>query len=353
MWASLKSGGHRRGALLQRHGQALRRLAAGASVVAALGIVPGAAAQTAKPAQHPVTSHAASTHGSAHDDASHPHVYLMRGLLNVFSLGMDQLAAQIARNGVDASVYNHSVEETVVDAIVQKYRAGDHGPYILVGHSLGADAVMLMALQLNAQGVPVALVVPFDGTASYAAPANVSCVVNLTQRKYAYMQAGAGFHGKLSNVDVSSDTTIDHVTIDKSPRLQAMALKEILQAAHGQSCRPSANAPAVARAKQSAPKEIAPQDSGSKENAINDNTLKDSVTKDSALKEALSPKNATPAKNAKTIPPAKTASPAKGATPAKSGAAPTAPAKNDTTPAKSTAPEKSAAAAVRAEPPIF
>jgi Thioesterase domain len=349
MWASLKSGGHRRGALLQRHGQALRRLAAGASVVAALGIVPGAAAQTAKPAQHPVTSHAASTHGSAHDDASHPHVYLMRGLLNVFSLGMDQLAAQIARNGVDASVYNHSVEETVVDAIVQKYRAGDHGPYILVGHSLGADAVMLMALQLNAQGVPVALVVPFDGTASYAAPANVSCVVNLTQRKYAYMQAGAGFHGKLSNVDVSSDTTIDHVTIDKSPRLQAMALKEILQAAHGQSCRPSA----VARAKQSAPKEIAPQDSGSKENAINDNTLKDSVTKDSAPKEALSPKNATPAKNAKTIPPAKTASPAKGATPAKSGAAPTAPAKNDTTPAKSTAPEKSAAAAVRAEPPIF
>jgi len=350
MWASLKSGGHRRGALLQRHGQALRRLAAGASVVAALGIVPGAAAQTAKPAQHPVTSHAASTHGSAHDDASHPHVYLMRGLLNVFSLGMDQLAAQIARNGVDASVYNHSVEETVVGTIAQKYRAGDQGPYILVGHSLGADAVMLMALQLNAQGVPVALVVPFDGTASYAAPANVSCVVNLTQRKYAYMQAGAGFHGKLSNVDVSSDTTIDHVTIDKSPRLQAMALKEILQAAHGQSCRPSA----VARAKQSAPKEIAPQDSGSKENAINDNTLKDSVTKDSAPKEALSPKNATPAKNAKTIPPAKTASPAKGATPAKSGAAPTAPAKNDTTPAKSTAPEKSAAAAaVRAEPPIF
>ena len=151
----------------------------------------------------------------------------MRGLLNIFSLGMDQLAAQIARNGIDATVYNHSVEESVVGIIVQKYRGGDRGPYILVGHSLGADAVMVMAQQLNAQGVPVALVVPFDGTESYAAPANVSCVVNLTQRKYAYVQAGAGFHGKLSNVDVSSDTTIDHVTIDKSPRLQAMALKEI------------------------------------------------------------------------------------------------------------------------------
>jgi hypothetical protein len=336
MSASLTSGGLGGGAFLRRHAQPLRRIVAGASVVAALGIAPGAAAQTAKPASH-AAAHAATTH----DEASHPHVYLMRGLLNIFSLGMDQLAGQIAQNGIDASVYNHSVEETVVGAIVQKYRAGDHGPYILVGHSLGADAVMVMAQRLNAQGVPVALVVPFDGTVSYAAPANVSCVVNLTQRKYAYVQAGAGFHGKLSNVDLSSDTTIDHVTIDKSPRLQAMALKEILQAARGQSCRPGANA--VARAKQPAPKAIAPQDNGSKENEIKDSASKDSAFKDSAPKdstpkEAISPKNAAPAKSS---------------TPAKSSAVPPAPAKSATTAAKSAAPAKSAAATVRAEPPIF
>src|SRR6516225_7789803 len=344
MSASLTSGGLRRGAPLQRHAQALRRLAAGASVVAALG-VSGAAAQTTKPA-HAAAPHAASNHAPSRDDASHPHVYLMRGLLNIFSLGMDQLAAQIARNGIDASVYNHSVEESVVGTIVQKYRAGDHGPYILVGHSLGADAVMVMAQQLNAQGVPVALVVPFDGTESYTAPANVSCVVNLTQRKYAYMQAGAGFHGKLSNVDVSSDTSIDHVTIDKSPRLQAMALKEIMQAARGQSCRPAGtNAPAVARAKQTAPKEIAPQDSGSKENAIKDNTPNDSASKTTEPKttepkttepkttepkQAISPKDATSPKSAKSAAPGKTASPAKGA--AKNGPAPAAPGKSAATP---------------------
>jgi thioesterase domain-containing protein len=339
MSASLTSGGLRRGAPLQRHAQALRRLAAGASVVAALG-VSGAAAQTTKPA-HAAAPHAASNHAPSRDDASHPHVYLMRGLLNIFSLGMDQLAAQIARNGIDASVYNHSVEETVVGTIVQKYRAGDHGPYILVGHSLGADAVMVMAQQLNAQGVPVALVVPFDGTESYTAPANVSCVVNLTQRKYAYMQAGAGFHGKLSNVDVSSDTSIDHVTIDKSPRLQAMALKEIMQATRGQSCRPAGtNAPAIARAKQTAPKEIAPQDSGSKENAIKDNTPNDSASKSTepkttepkttAPKQAISPKDATSPKSAKSAAPGKTASPAKGA--AKNGPAPAAPGKSAATP---------------------
>src|SRR5215472_13236204 len=312
---SLTSDGLRRGAQFRRS----HRLAAGAAVVAALGVAP-AAAQTAKTVAHPGSPHFTTTHvatghaASAHDDASHPHVYLMRGLLNIFSLGMDQLAAQIARNGVDATVYNHSGGESVVGAIVQKYRAGDHGPYILVGHSLGADAVMVMAQQLSAQNVPVALVVPFDGTESYAAPGNVSCVVNLTQRKYAYVQAGSGFHGKLSNVDVSSDTTIDHVTIDKSPRLQAMALKEILQAARGQSCRPGANAPAVARAKQSGPKEIAPADNGAKE----------SVTKAGAPRDVVPANNAAPAKTpapATAAPRAKTAAAAKSPVAAKGSVA--------------------------------
>jgi hypothetical protein len=331
----------------------LRQFAAGASVIAALSIGPAAAAQTVKPAPYPAAAHPVSAHAAAHaapphDDASHAHVYLMRGLLNIFSLGMDQLAAQIARNGVDASVYNHSVEEAIVGAIVQKYHAGDHGPYILVGHSLGADAVMQMAQQLNAQSVPVALVVPFDGTGSYAAPANVSCVVNLTQRRYAYMQAGSGFHGKLSNVDVSSDTTIDHVTIDKSPRLQAIALKEILQAAHGQSCRPGANAPAVARAKQSAPKEIAPADSGSKESATKASAPGEVVPANNAAPaKSASPAKSTPAANiaarAKTASPTKSSVPSRSAVPTKS-ATPTAPAKS-AAPAKGDSPDKSAAAA--------
>jgi|HubBroStandDraft_1064217.scaffolds.fasta_scaffold301027_1 hypothetical protein len=195
---------------------------------------------------------------------SRPHVYLMRGLLNIFSLGMDQLAAQIARHGVEASVYNHTLSEAIVGEIVQKYRTGDHGPYILVGHSLGADAVMTMAQELNAQGVPVALVVPFDGTGSYLAPRNVSCVLNVTQRKYAYMRPGAGFHGTLSNIDVSSDTSIDHFTIDKSPRLQAVALNRVLQAAHSESCRPGATGPVEARPKDApVPSAAAPARSAS------------------------------------------------------------------------------------------
>jgi pimeloyl-ACP methyl ester carboxylesterase len=181
------------------------------------------------------------------EPAQRAHVYLMRGLMNIFSLGMDQLAAQIERHGIAASVYNHSAEASVVEDIAARYRAGDHGPIILVGHSLGADAVMMMAQQLDARDVPVALVVPFDGTASYMASKNVACVLNLTQRYYAYERPGPGFHGSLRNVNVASDTSIDHFTIDKSPRMQGIALSAVLQAAHAENCRPGANAPAVAK----------------------------------------------------------------------------------------------------------
>jgi Thioesterase domain len=228
----------------------LRRLLAGALALTALILLAPQAQSAAKFADR--------------EAVSRPHVYLMRGLLNIFSLGMDQLAAQIARHGVEASVYNHTLSEVIVSQIVQQYRAGDHGPYILVGHSLGADAVMTMAQKLNSLGVPVALLVPFDGTGSYLAPRNVACVLNLTQRSYAYMRPGAGFHGMLSNVDVSSDTSIDHFTIDKSPRLQAVALSHVLQAAHSESCRPGVAGPAEARSKETpAPTVAAPARSAS------------------------------------------------------------------------------------------
>ena len=36
----------------------------------------------------------------------------MRGLLNIFSLGMDQLATEIQSHGISADVYNHTVADS-------------------------------------------------------------------------------------------------------------------------------------------------------------------------------------------------------------------------------------------------
>ncbi len=88
------------------------------------------------------------------------HVYLLRGLLNIFSLGMDTLAEELKRRGVDATVDNYSEWQTLADRAAADYKAGKEAPIILIGHSLGADAVMEMAAYLGRKGVPVALVVP-------------------------------------------------------------------------------------------------------------------------------------------------------------------------------------------------
>ena len=203
---------------------------------------------------------AAAQPGAAkeHEAPSRPHVYLLRGLMNIFSLGMDQLAAKIAQRGIAASVHNHAEADAIVAQIAAQYRAGDRGPVILIGHSLGADAVMTMAQALNRDGVPVALVIPFDGTGSYVTPKNVACVLNLTQRNYAYMRSGAGFHGKLTNVNVSGDSGIDHFTIDKSPRLQAQALNSVLGTVKSGACRPGVGNSAAAEPKEQSATPAAP-----------------------------------------------------------------------------------------------
>ena len=158
--------------------------------------------------------------------APRAHVYLLRGLLNIFSLGMDTLCDELNRRGIYSTVDNHADWQGLADQAAANYKAGKEGPIILIGHSLGADAVMEMAAYLGRQGVPVALVVPFDGTSAYAASANVARVLNLTQ--HYYMARGPGFHGSLINVDLRSDPNIDHLNIDKSPRLHARVISEVL-----------------------------------------------------------------------------------------------------------------------------
>ena len=159
---------------------------------------------------------------------SRAHVYLFRGLADIFSRGMDVLADELNKRGVDATSHSHNDWKSIADRAAVNYKAGKEGPIILIGHSLGADAVMEMADYLGDKGIPVALVVPFDATQSFQASANVTRVLNLTQRDYAHMRPGPGFRGSLRNVDLSSDPNIDHLNIDKSPRLHAEVISEVL-----------------------------------------------------------------------------------------------------------------------------
>ena len=61
------------------------------------------------------------------------HVYLMRGLFNVFSLGMDELAAKIEAVGVSAEAISFTSWSSLGDSIIARYRAGDRQPIISDG----------------------------------------------------------------------------------------------------------------------------------------------------------------------------------------------------------------------------
>src|SRR5690348_7142225 len=80
---------------------------------------------------------------------SRAHVYLLRGLMNIFSLGMDSLAAEIQHHGIYATVHNYSEWQALADHAAAAYQAGKEGPIIIIGHSLGADAVMEMSAYLG------------------------------------------------------------------------------------------------------------------------------------------------------------------------------------------------------------
>jgi hypothetical protein len=155
-------------------------------------------------------------------------VYLLRGLMNVFSLGMDDLAAKLQADGISATVTNHADSDFVASRLVMGYNGGDHGPIVLIGHSLGADAIVEVANTLAHYNIPIALLVLFDGTDQHLIPANVTTAINYT--RHFMISATPGSRTVVSNVDLSSDPAIDHLNIDTNPSLQAQTVNYVLQA---------------------------------------------------------------------------------------------------------------------------
>ena len=64
----------------------------------------------------------------ANPDAAQPqpraHVYLLRGLLNIFSLGMDSLAEELKGRDLYATVDSYSDWQTLAEQAAADYKAG-------------------------------------------------------------------------------------------------------------------------------------------------------------------------------------------------------------------------------------
>jgi Thioesterase domain len=156
-------------------------------------------------------------------------VDLFRGLADIFSRGMNTLSERLNRQGYSARVYSTQGWHSAAVRIADRFTRGHRDIIVIVGHSLGGNAAFDIANELDKQNIPVELIVTFDATRPQPVPKNVLHLVNFYQENGFGKQvsAGPGFKGELTNIDLTTDTGLSHVTIDKSPRLHAMVMKKI------------------------------------------------------------------------------------------------------------------------------
>nr|WP_213771913.1 hypothetical protein [Bradyrhizobium sp. dw_78] len=171
--------------------------------------------------------------GAAHAAPAAPppgaHVFLVRGVLNIFSLGMDQMAYRLQQQGITATVHNHIFWASIADEAAAEYKSGRIQTIILVGHSSGATVLPDIVARLDRQGIPVKLAVGLDSVFHTSLTGRVGRYINY------YVGNGAGtrvaeakgFSGKLENVDVETVPGISHLSIDKNGLIQQKVIAEI------------------------------------------------------------------------------------------------------------------------------
>jgi hypothetical protein len=160
-------------------------------------------------------------------------VYLLRGLTNVLSPGIDQLANDLHQKNISATVINHLFWNSLAAEAIEDCRSGRVNSIVLVGHSLGASAAVSMAEQLQQAGIHVALIVTFDPVTKTSVPSNVHLLENfyLSSGLGVPVQRGEHFHGLLRNVDLKSQTELGHVSLTTSPSIQKQVMNDIIAAA--------------------------------------------------------------------------------------------------------------------------
>jgi hypothetical protein len=171
------------------------------------------------------TAGAATAPASA---ASATHVYLLRGVLNIFSLGMDQIAARLQQQGITVTVANYLSWSSLADEAAAEYRSGRTKTIVLVGHSSGATALPDMVARLDHLGAPVKLAIGLDSVFRTSLAGRVGRYINF------YVANGNGepvaktqqFRGELENVDVGK-LGVAHLTIDKSEIMQQKVISAI------------------------------------------------------------------------------------------------------------------------------
>ncbi|SDS72111.1 LysM domain-containing protein [Bradyrhizobium canariense] len=162
--------------------------------------------------------------------------YLFRGALGpIFSRGMDRLTEKIQQAGITADVYEFTICSLIASTAIDDYRR-DPAPIILIGHSMGGRCALLFSETLQAEGIPVSLVVTIDPAhMSPSVPLNVERFINIFLSKDVLgggdIKPAPGFPGHYASYDLAEHDEVSHITIDKMDAVHQQLVAKIVQLA--------------------------------------------------------------------------------------------------------------------------
>ena len=171
-------------------------------------------------------------------------VYLLRGLFNIFSLGMDDINESLTAQGFRAGVYSGTSWRRLAGQIADRQtELPPQNLVVISGHSYGADNSIRLARALDERGVVVDALVLVDPTTPPKIPANVRRCVNIyrSQPSTDWMPwlRGVPVEGDEQstviinrdlrmpgeNTDLSGE--VNHFNIEDNPAIQQMVVEEI------------------------------------------------------------------------------------------------------------------------------
>jgi hypothetical protein len=164
---------------------------------------------------------------------SYGRIILFHGLMNVFSRGLDALEVEMKQRGLPVELYNHTSWNEVADKLIEDYKSNKNvAPIIIVGHSLGADAALVLANWLIDHGVPVRLVITLDGVGQVATMVGGSAEVINYYKPNGFGQevlSTHAFKGTISNIDLTDHPEIGHLNIDKNQMIHDSIIAKVLE----------------------------------------------------------------------------------------------------------------------------
>gem|GEM_PF-712447 len=161
-------------------------------------------------------------------------VYLFRGALGlIFSRGMDKLAKRIEEAGVSVDVNEFTICAYVAERAIREYRQNP-APITLIGHSMGGFCALQFAEKLQAENIPIGLIVTIDPAHLMPKlPMNVERYMNIFLARDVLgggdVVPEKGYQGHFASFDLSKLKGVLHINIEKMDIIHTQLLTKILQ----------------------------------------------------------------------------------------------------------------------------